>query len=133
MFKPTTLAAVLLAFLSEGLAAAEVPIWEGGLWNLPTGLDTSRNGHFRVFVELDVEFTGYRILKIEWVESLESVERVYGTLFVDESVGIVNVDPITAQEGIVPSFVLIYAGGLQVLCLRIWEPGRYETPDECTL
>ena len=121
-----TLLVIILIFLPSLSFADNSVFWQGGLWNLDYPGDISTYGYFRLSSETDVRFNDSYILKVEWIERLDSKgERLYASLLIPELGAFIVDRKMTAEMGEVPSIILIKNSKKQEILLRLWEPTRY--------
>jgi hypothetical protein len=117
----------ILLILLPHFSFAESPVlWQGGLWNLDYPGDVSTYGYFRLLLEPDVVQKEARVLRVEWVEKLDSKgERVYASRLIPELGTFLGSGKITAEMGEVPSAIRLQDSKGRVLWLRLWEPTRF--------
>jgi len=117
----------ILLFLLSYLSFADSPVlWHGGLWNLDYPGDVSTYGYFRLLLESDAVQKEARVLRVEWVEKLDSKgERVYASRLIPELGNFLGSGKITAEMGEVPSAIRLQNSKGLVLWLRLWEPTRF--------
>lgn len=118
---------IVLLFLLPSVCFAASPILlQGGLWNLDYPGDISTYGYFRLSLEPDLLQRGARILKVEWVEQLESKgERVYASRLIPELGTFIGSGKVVAEMGEMPSAISLQDQKGRVLWLRLWEPTRF--------
>jgi hypothetical protein len=122
---------LLLFLLPSACFAANPVLLQGGLWNLDYPGDISTYGYFRLSLEPDLLQKGTRILRVEWVEQLDSKgERVYASRLIPELGAFVRSGKITAEMGEMPSAVRLQDPKGRVLWLRLWEPTRFEIQEK---
>lgn len=107
--------------------AQSTVVWQGGLWNLDYADDVSTYGHFRILIEPDVMDQGFYILRVEWIENLDSKgERLYASRLIPELGRFLDSRKIMAEMGEVPSAIKLVNSKGKSLWLRLWEPTRFE-------
>ena len=101
-------------------------IYEGGLWNIDYPEDFSIYGHFKLIIEKDLRFdTGY-ILRVEWIENLDSKgERIFGSILITELSNFLGNGNVSAKTEEVPSIVILTNQKKQKINLNLFEPTRY--------
>ena len=125
----------LLCLLPYRSFADSPVLWEGGLWTLDYPGDISTYGYFRLFLEPNILQKGARILRVEWVEQLDSKGvRVYGSLLIPELGIFLGSGKVTA-EGMeeVRSAIQLKNSKGQVLWLRLQEPTSFEIQDRIVI
>ena len=121
-----TLLIILFILLSKLSFADNSVFWQGGLWNLDSPGDISTYGFFRLSAERNIRFKEGYILKVEWIERLDSKgERVYASLLIPESIIFFADRNVTAVMGKTPGLILLKNPKKQLVQLRLWEPTRY--------
>jgi hypothetical protein len=117
----------ILLFLLPYLSFAESPVlWKGGLWNLDYPGDVSTYGYFRLLLESDAVQKEARVLRVEWIEKLDSKgERVYASRLIPELGNFLGSGKIIAEMGEVPSAIRLQNSKGLVLWLQLWEPTRF--------
>jgi hypothetical protein len=111
--------------------AESTVVWQGGLWNLDYPGDISTYGHFRLLIEPDVMDQGFFILRVEWIENLDSKgERLYASRLIPELGRFLDSRNISAKMGEVPSAIRLVNSKGKALWLRLWEPTRFEIQEK---
>jgi hypothetical protein len=121
-----SLLTILLILLPYFCFAESPVLWQGGLWNLDYPGDVSTYGYFRLLLEPDVLQKEARVLRVEWVEKLDSKgERVYASRLIPELGTFLGSGKITVEMGEAPSAIRLQDSKGRVLWLRLWEPTRF--------
>ena len=119
---------IVLLLISCNLCFADDQkvIYEGGLWNIDYPEDVSIYGHFRLIIEKDLRFDAGYILRVEWIENLDSKgERIYGSILITELSDFLGNGNVSAEVGDVPGIVILTNQNNQKINLNLFEPTRY--------